>query len=584
MCTTVIVGKNVSKTGRVIVGHNEDMGGRTLHQQFFVPAAQHAPGERMQGEPGRAAIAQVPETLAHYWSNMLQPAPGSSFDQGFFNEAGVLILSNGGGTSFTGEMSDEALGLKEGGIGFLLRRAVAERARSAREGVEIAVALLTEYGYWGEARNYTIADQNEAWMLNCVKGRHFVAKRIPDDQVMLISNALAIRSVDLADPEHVIASPDLVSYAIATGRYSPANPGDYSDFDFARAYQSDENRTDPMRADRMRIGWREITGVEYTDDLHYPELLSPKAPMGVEEVKAVLRLTNPETYALRGDGKADAFHVSARDISRSHTRESYVMAFKSTPMRSVLWRTTGPQDTGVYVPWFPLTGVIPPGYQWTTLETAREVQFAMRPELISLDYTRAYWSWAVISELVNFNRGLLAGVYGVQQTLEAQFRSIVDELEASLAQVSDDEARETLAEAMLGMVATADRASRKLLKGINRTQIMVNPKVAADAETVEIAVLSRPGFDATAIDPASVLWSLGFTGSKPSMQAPAKPVGHRVSDADGDGLPDMVFTFRAGDVRPFAEPGVKYDSYLRGFEHYVRFVGVAELTFVPPQA
>ena len=96
MCTTVIVGKNVSKTGRVIVGHNEDMGGRTLHQQFFVPAAQHAPGERMQGEPGRAAIAQVPETLAHYWSNMLQPAPGSSFDQGFFNEAGVLILSNGG--------------------------------------------------------------------------------------------------------------------------------------------------------------------------------------------------------------------------------------------------------------------------------------------------------------------------------------------------------------------------------------------------------------------------------------------------------------------------------------------------------
>ena len=66
MCTTVIVGKNVSKTGRVIVGHNEDAGGRTLHQQFYCPAGHHAPGETVTAEPGRAAVPQAGETLATY--------------------------------------------------------------------------------------------------------------------------------------------------------------------------------------------------------------------------------------------------------------------------------------------------------------------------------------------------------------------------------------------------------------------------------------------------------------------------------------------------------------------------------------
>ena len=60
MCTTVIVGKAVSKTGRVIVGHNEDSGGRVFHQQFFVPGGKHAAGEVLVAEPGRAEVPPPP--------------------------------------------------------------------------------------------------------------------------------------------------------------------------------------------------------------------------------------------------------------------------------------------------------------------------------------------------------------------------------------------------------------------------------------------------------------------------------------------------------------------------------------------
>ena len=156
MCTTVIVGKAVSKTGRVIVGHNEDSGGRVLHQQFYVPGGKHAAGEMLVAEPGRAQVPEAAETVTTYWSNMLQ-IDGSSFDQGFANAAGVVLCSNGGGSSFDGDDPDEAsLKLKDGGVGFLLRRVIAERAHTAREGVEIAAKLLDEYGYFGSARNYTI--------------------------------------------------------------------------------------------------------------------------------------------------------------------------------------------------------------------------------------------------------------------------------------------------------------------------------------------------------------------------------------------------------------------------------------------
>lgn len=163
---------------------------------------------------------------------------------------------------------------------------------------------------------------------------------------MLLSNYLAIRDVDLNDKENVIASPDLIEYAIKMGRYKPAKAGDYSDFDFSRAYQPDDtSRLRSTNALRLQTGWEYLTGIHYSDWLHFPETQTPKFKVGVDEIRHLMRLTAPKTYAERGDGRADAFHVSADDISRSQTRESWVM------------------ELGPYIPWFPTAGKIPEGYQ-----------------------------------------------------------------------------------------------------------------------------------------------------------------------------------------------------------------------------
>lgn len=582
MCTTIIVGKAVSKTGRVIVGHNEDSGGRVFHQQFYVPGGKHAAGEVLVAEPGRAEVPEAAETLATYWSNMIQ-IDGSSFDQGYANEAGLVICSNGGGSSYDADDPDqESLGLKEGGVGFLLRRIMAERAHTAREAMEIAAKLLDEYGYFGSARNYTVADKNEAWCLNVVKGHHYVAKRIPDDKVMLISNMLAIRHVDLNDKENVIAPADLIEYAIQKGRYTPKVPGDYSDFDFAMAYQSDENRHAPTKSRRMRLGWWAITGDYYNDELHYPELLAPANPMGWEEVRDVLRLSCYESYATRGDGREDAFHVSARDISRSQTRESWVMDLAEEPIYNTMWRCTSYQDTGIYLPWFPMSGVIPEGYQWMTIEEARKNHFHLEPHYLDYDLDKSYFIYATVGELTNFNRGLLPGIFRTQKKFEEKLKADYEEALAHAKTLDHEAARQYLGEFTARECAQADEAWEKMLKQISLHTMSVEAETLSVSKeaTVEVVLYGSADFDVTGLDMETVYWSLGFTGKKESVNAPAHPIAHRFEDVDNDGIMDCVLTFNAHEVAQFGIPGTEIDTYLRGLCNCIRFVAMDTVKFV----
>lgn len=579
MCTSIIVGKAASATGRVLLAHNEDAGGRVMHQQFWCPGGKHQPGEVVSAEPGRAKVPQAPETLGTYWSNMLQMPPGSSFDQGFANEAGVMFCSNSGGTSFDGELTDEEVGLVDGGIGFLLRRCVMERAHTAREAVEIAAALLTKYGYWSPARNYSFVDKNEGWLMNVVKGHHFVAKRVPDDEVVLISNYLAVRSVDLNDKENVIASPDLIEYAIAKGRYTPKKPGDYSDFDFCAAYQDEVNRTDLNKSIRMRTGWQYLTGGKrFEDPLHYPERLKPAHKVSVEDLKNVLRLTAEETYRARGDGKADCFHASAQDISRMHTRETWVAELGEKPILNTLWHCAANQDADPYVPWFPLAHQIPAGYYWTSCAKAHSVQFAMQPHLLDYDLKKSYFLYATLSELINFNRGLIAGVWGVRDRLEAEFAKRTEDIRAQAAELPLEEAQKLLGQFTCDMTAKADGTYRELLLELNPIQAKVIPEDLSvsdeNQECVVVVHLPRE-FEASKIDRESLAWSLGFTTAKASPLAPAKPI--KVQSFGQE----LHFTFKVHDVAQYAVAGCLTDTYIRGFAGHRRFVAMALVRFLP---
>ena len=75
-----------------------------------------------------------------------------------------------------------------GGIGYGIRRLMAERAHTAKEAIDIAIKLLGEYGYFSEGRTYTVADKNEAWQIAIHKGNTWVARRVQDNEIVYIPN------------------------------------------------------------------------------------------------------------------------------------------------------------------------------------------------------------------------------------------------------------------------------------------------------------------------------------------------------------------------------------------------------------
>ena len=70
--------------------------------------------------------------------------------------------------------------------------------RSAREGVLRLAELLERYGTY-ESNGIAFNDENEVWWLETIGGHHWMARRIPDDRVVINPNQFGMDSFDLED-------------------------------------------------------------------------------------------------------------------------------------------------------------------------------------------------------------------------------------------------------------------------------------------------------------------------------------------------------------------------------------------------
>lgn len=286
-CFTYVVGRKVSATGRVIVGHNEDDRDPIYVKWGIVPARDWPEGTVLPATKGCCGtIPQVPHTLSAFWGEV-KFAHGDSNADFFYNERGVLVVSNSGGKTRSKEMSDDAA-LTDGGIRFNLRRAVGERAGSAREAVRIVCELVGRYGYQPAARIYTVADRDEAWQVSVVHGRNYVAVRCPDDKVTILPNLYTVRDLSAFPPEDVIVSPGLKENARQKGYWDGTSP-----FDFANAYQGSADYgarhlfEHPNNTGRFRLAIRDLTGKDWGTE-PYPFALPPRGKISAADMKRLL--------------------------------------------------------------------------------------------------------------------------------------------------------------------------------------------------------------------------------------------------------------------------------------------------------
>lgn len=352
-CMTIAVGKNASATGRVLLAHNEDDYTHALVSHYYVPAADWPQGTRLPAEDNAARLEQLPHTFGYWWSQVRGPEGGLSTSDSFLNENGVCVVSD----SSCG--SREAAQAKRpycGGIQYELRRAVAERAKSARHGLEVALELIKRYGYGSDGRIYFIADKDECFVLQLARGRYYLAARLPDDAIAVMPNHYTLHS--LHDAKEMYYPDDLVSHAIEKGWYVPAME-DQSDFDFAAAYQDEKTYRHSENTLRQHYAQQLLLGREWDDEKEgYPFCIRRSEKLGVRELMKVMSTHYEGTPDDVRFGPGQSPHdTRVRRVCTGTTVEAQVYEFTEGPLFTTVWTAFGRPCEQPYIPLHPLCGV-----------------------------------------------------------------------------------------------------------------------------------------------------------------------------------------------------------------------------------
>ena len=227
-CTNVIISRGASQDGSVLVSYAADS--HTIYGElYYKPARDWKPGTKIQiydwdtFKP-LAEIDQVPHTYQTV---------------GNMNEFQVIITE----TTWGGrpELEDKNGGIDYGSLIYV----ALQRAKSAREAIDVIVNLANEYGYASEGETFSIADKNEAWIMeligkgmnlrngvNTQKGIVWVAMRVPDGAICAHANQARIGKFPLKDPENCLYAPDVISFARRKGYFE----GTDEEFSFKKAY------------------------------------------------------------------------------------------------------------------------------------------------------------------------------------------------------------------------------------------------------------------------------------------------------------------------------------------------------------
>ena len=403
-CYTIAAGKKTTVDGSVLFGHNEDDGGQRLFNFWRVPRINHEPGEVVHLKNG-GTTPQVPVTWAYRWIESVNQV----FSDYYINEWGVAVASN------ACPAVKDKLDLTDGGIGFMLRRIIAQRAKTAREGVEIAGKLLDHFGYAAYGRTLSIADPNETWLLAMIGGKHWVAERVPDDKVVLQANIFIIREVNFNDHQNFITSKDNVrDYAVRRGLYDLKSG---KPFDFAYTFNRGGRRkfldrgydTRQWRGQQLLSG--KTTTVAEGRRHGLPFAVTPNRKLTISDLTAVLRDHYEGTpYDVTRDKKGNPNNAGERTICTKTTQHSTVAQLRSELPReigNVLWLSFGRPDVNTYVPFYLGASDIPSSYHFVpekiTWENSFKYHFNPLPGTFAYQPDRAYWIFNDLENLMGLN-------------------------------------------------------------------------------------------------------------------------------------------------------------------------------------
>ena len=437
-CMTIIVGKNASSTGHVMLVHNEDDYVHASVHHMYMPAADHAAGETLPAENGNIRIPQIPHTLGYHWMQVRGQEGGLSTADSFFNEAGVAIVSD----SSCGSSEDAALGTPcEGGIVYELRRALGERSKSAKDGLRVAIDLVSTYGYASPGRIYSICDKDEAYMIQVVRGNRYLAARLPDDCICVMPNHYTFHTLE--DVPEMYYPGDLVSHAAEMGWYDPET----EEFDFAKAYQDPKTYRVPTNTLRQRFATEILLGHPYDAEKDgYPFCVKAERKITPELLKEAMSTHYDGTVCdVRTGPGASPHFTNVRRVCTGTTVECNLYLFGDEPLTTTVYTAYGRPCELPFVPMHPLCGT--PKNLESGLDPVREAERHLTFYPGSTNYRTDGWQrMRDFENAFDFQYSKLAGgMKEMKQKLEAKLTADNAALLASCEGLSAGEKKAKIA-------------------------------------------------------------------------------------------------------------------------------------------
>ena len=433
-CTNILVTKGASTDGSVMITYACD--GEFHPRLRYYPAADYEPAEWLEikdwGGNVRGKIKQVPHTYAVV---------------GLINEHQLAISE----TTFSGR---QELQNPDGILHYWdLMRLALFRAKTAREALKVMTELVAEYGYRSEGESISIADPQEAWILEIIgpgpggQGAEWVAVRVPDGYVAAHANKARIGEFPLDDPQNCLYSDNVISFAVERGYYDP-NSGE--PFRFCDVYCPPTPRNKRYAETRVwSIFRRAAPSLDLSPDYHrgvegaapYPLWIKPDRKLSAADVFALMRdhyegtpydMTRGLDAGPHGtpnrwrpiDWEVDgARHAWERPVSTQQTGFSFVSQSRSwlpDPIGGVLWYGVDDTYTTCYVPLYCGIDAVPQSYTVGGLG-----QFS---------WDSAWWVFNFVANYANVRYAhMIKDIQTVQQELESTMLALQPAVEMTAA-------------------------------------------------------------------------------------------------------------------------------------------------------
>ncbi|MEA2006139.1 MAG: C69 family dipeptidase [Acidobacteriota bacterium] len=421
-CSSFLVTKGASKDGAVMITYTCD--GEFLPVLEYLPAKDHKPDEyiEIKGRDGklRGKVKQVPHTYAVV---------------GLMNEHQLAI----GETTFGGRRE---LRNPDGLLHyFFLMKLALQRAKTAREAIKVMTDLVEEYGYASTGESFSIADTNEAWIMEMIgpgpggKGAHWVALRIPDGYISAHANMSRIGEFPLNDPENCMYSKNVISFAEEKGYYDPKSGKPFS---FRYAY--DPPVPSSLRTCAARV-WsmfrRSAPSQNLSPDFQrgvkgakpYPLWIKPDKKLSLQDVMAIMRdhYEGTEFDMTKGvdagpfgspnrwrdlTWEVDGIKYSwERPISTQQTGFSFISQSRSwlpDAIGGVYWYGVDDTYTTCYVPLYCCINDLPKSF------TVGDLQ--------KFSWDSAWWVFNFVANIANLKYSyMIKDIQKVQKALEGNF-------------------------------------------------------------------------------------------------------------------------------------------------------------------